>query len=144
MWNFFCANRYLLHFKTRKTLGESLNLSQINYCCLVCFPCLDYLSKSRIQYTQNNCCLFIFGLRYRDHVSHQIFELRWLKMEDLEQPQFAVSLLRLMKNQTPSYLHYKLFPRNFIHNLNSKVASYPISSNRTVSAEFQLQRRQNM
>ena len=62
------SNRYILNFKMRKKLCESLILFIFNYCNVVYYPCLDEITKNRLQYIQNVCCRLVHGLRKYDRV----------------------------------------------------------------------------
>ena len=42
----FYSNRYILNFKMRKKLCESLILSIFNYCNVFYYPCLDRIAKN--------------------------------------------------------------------------------------------------
>ncbi|CAH1986946.1 unnamed protein product [Acanthoscelides obtectus] len=89
------TNRYILNFKTRKKLAETLVLSLINYSIAVYFPCLDYVTRYRVQKIQNSCCRFVCGLRKFSHVSKKINELRWLRVDQL----FTYNLLILLQRK---------------------------------------------
>lgn len=90
-------------------------LSIFNYCNIVYYPCLDLLSKNRLQYVQNVCCRFVFSLRKYDHVSDKIGELRWLKMANIVKLQSATFLMKLLRLSSPIYLRQKLIFRELIH-----------------------------
>lgn len=112
------SNRYILNFKMRKKLCESLVLSVFNYANIVFYPCLDLVSKNRLQYVQNVCCRFIFGLRKYDHISARINELKWLKISNTVRLHFVMFLFKVRSTSTPIYLSEKLIPRNVMHNCN--------------------------
>ena len=109
------ANRYILNFKLRKKLCESLILSSFNYCNIVYYPCLDLIAKNRLQYVQNVCCRFVYKLRKYDHVSQKIKELKWLKISNTVQLHYVVFLMKLLRSSVPIYLKEKLLFRSVIH-----------------------------
>lgn len=56
------SNKFILNYKLRKKLCESLIMSLFTYCNGIYFPFLDLQTKNRLQVMQNNCVRFIFGL----------------------------------------------------------------------------------
>ena len=63
------TNISIINFKLRKKLVETLVLPILNYCNIVYYPCLDRITKNRIQVIQNSCCRFVYRLRKYDHIS---------------------------------------------------------------------------
>lgn len=115
-------NIYILNFKLRKKLCETLVLPILSYCNIIYFPCLDKFTQYRIQKVQNSCCRFVFKLRKYDHVSQKINELGWLKMQSLYKYNLSVFVHNIISSSVPAYLREKfVFARN-IHkaNLRSK------------------------
>ena len=110
------SNRYILNFKMRKKLCESLILSIFNYCNVVYYPCLDGIAKNRLQYIQNVCCRFVHGLRKYDRVSQLINSIKWLRISNTVKLHFTVFLLKVIKTSSPQYLREKLVFREIIHN----------------------------
>lgn len=108
----------ILNVKLKTMLTESLVLSHFNYCDTVLGPCLDSIEIRRIQTVQNACIRFIFGIRKRDHVSHKLKELKWLKMEDRRFLHAACQFHRIILTKSPPYLCRKIRFRTDIHNIN--------------------------
>lgn len=77
------SNIKLINFELRKKLTETLVLPILNYGITLYYPCLDQITKYRLQKIQNCCCRFVFGLRKYDRVSEKINQLRWLKLENI-------------------------------------------------------------
>lgn len=109
------ANRFILNFKIRKKLCESLVLSLYHYCNIVFYPCLDLATKNRLQIVQNTCCRYIYNLRKFDHISDKRKELRWLNICNTVKLHFAMFLTRLLDTNLPTYLREKLIFRTAIH-----------------------------
>lgn len=110
------SNKSILNFKTRKKLCESFVLPLFYYGCILYYPCLDVLSKNRVQKIQNTCCRFVYGLRKYDHISSKIADLNWLTMERTFTHHLLVFGHKLILTSTPSYLKEKITYRNQIHN----------------------------
>lgn len=100
-------SRNIMTFELRKSLAESTVLSFVNYCLILYFPCLDSVTKYRIQKIQNSCCRFVFGLKKFDRVSSKIKELHWLNIENVFKYHMSVFVYRLFQSSTPSYLRNK-------------------------------------
>lgn len=112
--------KHVLNASLRRNLCESLVLSHTNYCNFVYGPCLDLQGKTRLQRIQNSCIRFVYGLRARDHVSHKLTELKWLKIADKLKLHFACFLNRLIQTGTPEYLFGKLSFRHCTHSLSTR------------------------
>lgn len=112
------SNRQILSLKIKKRLCESLVLSQLTYCNIVYYPCLDSITCSRIQKIQNTCCRLIFNLRKYDHISVPFKNLGWLNVSNLYRYLFLSFLSRLLVTSTPPYLREKLVFRENIHKIN--------------------------
>ena len=113
-------NKHVLNVALRRQLCESLVLSHCNYADVVYGPCLDVQSKTRLQRIQNSCIRFIFNLRFRDHVSHRLSDLRWLNMGDRLKLHLGCLLHRLLESETPKYLRDKLTHRIATHDRNTR------------------------
>lgn len=111
-------NYLILNFKLRKKLTESLVLSIVNYCFVVYYPCLDQVTKYRLQKIQNSCCRFIYGLKRRDHVSKFINDLGWLKLDLLYEYFLCMMIYRILNTSVPLYLREKLQFRRNVHHVN--------------------------
>lgn len=109
------SNRHILNFKTRKKLVESLVISILSYSIVLYYPCLDFVTKSRIQKIQNSCCRFVFGLRRYSHISSKINELQWLKMDDMFTYHLLILTHKMIKSNKPLYLLNKLVLRGDIN-----------------------------
>lgn len=99
-------------------------MTHLNYCLINYYPCLDYLSKYRLQKIQNNCIRFIFKLRKFDHVSHKIAELKWLKIEKMFNYHLAVFAFKLFFTSQPSYLRIKFRFRRSMHDANLRFTNH--------------------
>lgn len=111
------SNRFVLNFNLRKTLSESLVLSQFNYCDFIYGPCLDNIYKSRIQKVQNSCVRFIFSLKKFDHVSHKINALNWLNMVNRRILHLNIFVHKLLIYKNGNIVD-KLTQRSHIHSVN--------------------------
>lgn len=112
------SNKLIINFKTRKKLCECFVLPLFYYCLILYYPCLDMLSKNRIQKVQNTCCRFVCNLRKYDHISSKFSELNWLKIEETFKYHLLLFTHRLMLTSIPSYLKEKIVYRNQIHDRN--------------------------
>lgn len=117
------TNISIINFKLRKKLVETLVLPILNYCNIVYFPCLDSLTKNRLQIIQNSCCRFIFRIKKYDHVSAKINELKWLKIENVYKYNLLVFVHKLIISSTPSYLREKLIFRHDLHDVNTRFSN---------------------
>ena len=113
-------SKHILRPHLKKSLCEALVLSLTNYCNFVYGPCLDLQCKNRLQRIQNSCIRFIYGLRGRDHVSHKLPELKWLKIIDRQKLHFACFLHQLLKTGIPQYLREKLQFRYSTHSRTTR------------------------
>lgn len=111
-------HRNYLSIKVKTMLCESLVLSTFSYCAAIYYPCLDVLSKGRIQRVQNSCARFIFGIRRREHISHKIKELKWLNMENKLKLYTLCCYHQILCKRTPIYLYNKIKFRTDVHNIN--------------------------
>lgn len=111
-------HRSYLSIDTKKTLCETLVLSQFTYCAPVYGPCLDRDCSSRIQRVQNSCIRFIYGIRKYEHVSHKLSELLWLNMKDRRNFYSTCIYHKIITTKAPSYLYNKITFRSDVHNLN--------------------------
>jgi Reverse transcriptase (RNA-dependent DNA polymerase) len=126
-------NGGILSRKLRRELVESLVLPILSYGITLYYPCLDSLTKYRLQKMQNCCCRFIFGLRKYDHVSEKFKSLRWLKIDNLFNYQLSVLVHKILSTSSPEYLHQKLIFRGEIHKLNVRsVGSLNLPKSRLV------------
>lgn len=114
------SNRYIMNYKLRKKLCESLVIPIFHYCDIVYFPCLDVLTQNRIQRVQNICCRFVCNLRKFDHLSDKFTQLKWLKMAEHTNYHYLTFIHRLLLTSTPVYLRQKLITRNSVHNVNTR------------------------
>lgn len=112
------SNRYILNFKLRKSLSETLVLSHLNYCNFVFGTCLDKACLNRLQKIQNSCCRLIYGLRKYDHVSEKINDLHWLNINNSIKMNLLVFTHKVIHSSAPSYIHRKFIKRNELHPVN--------------------------
>lgn len=99
-------------------LCETLVLSQFNYCSPIIGPSLDSADAYKIQKVQNCCIRFIYGIRKFEHVSHKLFELRWLNMRNRMHLQMCNLFYSIVTSKEPTYLYRKLCFRNDVHSVN--------------------------
>lgn len=111
-------HRKYLSEKIKTLLCESLVLSNFSYCAPVYYPCLDVLTRNRIQRTQNSCLRYIFGIRRREHISHKLKDLKWMNMNNRLKLQTLCLYHQIILTKTPSYLYNKISFRSDIHNIN--------------------------
>ena len=112
-------NKHILNFRLKKTLCESLVLSNFNYCDFVYGYCIDNESVLRIQRVQNDCVRFIFGLRKYDHISHKFLDLKWLRMDQRRLLHFSTFLLKILNDpESPASIKERLLPRYNVHSVN--------------------------
>lgn len=122
------ANKHVLNFNLKKRLCELLVFSIFSYADIVYGPCIDSVTRNRIQKIQNSCCRLVFGLRKFDRVTNNLKILRWLPMQQIWEVHLVTFVHRLLFTHTPSYLHEKLESRTNLHNVNirhSKKLSIP-------------------
>lgn len=112
------ANKSVLNFSVRKKLCESIIFPIINYCDTVYFPCLDNVTKNRLQKILNFCCRFVCNLRKYDHVTQKFIELKWLKLPEFAKFHLLILVHKLLILCKPIYLREKLIFRSYIHNCN--------------------------
>ncbi|VEN33939.1 unnamed protein product [Callosobruchus maculatus] len=108
--------RYLMNFKLRKKLSETLVMSCLGYCNILYFPCLDQHTKNRLQIIQNNCVRFVCNLKKFDHVTQSYSMLRWLKLENLVQYHYLLFIHKVLTTSKPDYLREKIIFNQAIHN----------------------------
>lgn len=113
------TNRYILNFKMRKKLCETLVLSIYNYCFIVYYPFLDLITKKRIQYVQNTCCRFVFSLRKYDSVSDRIKQIGWLKCDSMYKLYSLIFFKKILDSKEPVYLYNKIEFRADVHAVHS-------------------------
>ena len=111
-------HRSYLNINTKKTLCDTLVLSQFTYCAAVYGPCLDKDCSNRIQRVQNSCIRFIYGIRKYEHISHKLPELRWLNMQDRRKFYSICLFHKIITTKAPAYLYNKITFRSDVHNLN--------------------------
>lgn len=111
------SNQSVLGYNLRKKLCESLVLSIFNYGDIVYGPCIDSITRNRIQKIQNSCCRFVFGLRKFDRVSDNLKVLGWLPMQKIWELHLLNFVHRLLHTGVPSYLRTKLTFRFNVHNV---------------------------
>nr|CAI5833067.1 unnamed protein product [Callosobruchus analis] len=114
------ASRLLLNKSIRKALCESLILPKISYCNIIYFPCLDAVTKYRLQKIQNSCCRYINNLRKYDHVTAAIKSMKWSKIQQPYEYSLIAFMMNVLKSFTPAYLKEKLVTRRVIHDLNTR------------------------
>lgn len=113
------SNRHILNFRLKKMLCESLVLSNFNYGDFVWGPCLDAVSKNRIQVIQNNCSRFVCGLRKYDHVSHTFRDLNWLRMENRRLHHLGCFIFKILSDTDAVIsLRNKFVKRGNVHAVN--------------------------
>lgn len=115
------SNKFILNYKLRKKLCESLIMSLFTYCNGIYFPFLDLQTKNRLQVMQNNCVRFIFEAFW--WYSHNYIELTWLKLSSLTEYHALVLIHKIITTSKPEYLREKLICRHELQNLNIRHGS---------------------
>nr|CAH7737267.1 unnamed protein product [Callosobruchus chinensis] len=118
------AHRYLMNYKLRKKLCESLVVSVLNYCDIVYFPYLDNRTKNRLQIIQNNCIRFTYSLRKFDHVSDKYVLLKWLQLPKLVNYHFLIYVYKLLMASRPAYLREKITFSRVMRDQSIKIPRY--------------------
>lgn len=119
-------HRNYLSIKIKTLLCESLVLSNFLYCAPVYYPCLDVLTKNRIQRTQNSCIRYIYGIRRREHVSHKLKDLKWLNMNNRLKLQTLCLYHQIIRMKTPNYLYNKICFHSDVHNIKTRKRNHII------------------
>lgn len=114
-------NKDILNKSLRIKLCKSQVLSIVSYANTVYYPCLDQITKNRIQKIQNTCCRYIFNIRKYDRISYKRTELGWPKMENIFKIRFLTLVHKTIISSTPAYLNEKLIKRSSI---SSRVGRY--------------------
>lgn len=92
----------------RKTLVESVVLSQFNYCDTVYGPRLYGKTKKAIQRVQNACVRFCHHVPRRAHITPYLNKTDTLKMEARRKIHLSCMVLKIIFNKRPRYLYTKL------------------------------------
>ena len=111
-------HRYCLDRSVRRSLCESLVLSQFNYCDEVYGPCLTKAASRRVQRVQNSCLRFINGIRKYERISHTLGTTGWLDMANRRRYHLMCLVRRVILTETPPYLFEKIQFRTDVHHLN--------------------------
>ena len=117
------SNKHVLSFNLRKMLCESLVLSVFNYADFVYGPCVDSITRNRIQKVQNTCCRLVFGLRKFDRISDKLKILNWLPMNKIWELHLLNFVHQLLLRGQPSYLRAKVSSRCNLHSVNVRSSS---------------------
>lgn len=110
--------RHILSPKIKLQITNSLVLSLFDYCDVVYGPCLDVITKNRIQRVQNACVRFSLGIRKYDSVSAKIKEIGWLTMEKRRLYHTLCYYHKIITTKCPPYLYNKISYRTDVHHLN--------------------------
>lgn len=102
----------------KKLLCSSLVLSQFDYCSQIYAPAIDAADQMRIQRLQNSCLRFCYGIRKFQHISHKLFDIKWLRMQYRFRLRAVVFYHKLVTTKQPPYLYRRITFRTDIHNLN--------------------------
>jgi hypothetical protein len=107
MANFINIARYkkFLSMKAKKTLCESLVLSQFNFCDSV-YLNIDFYLIKKIQRIQNICIRFIFNIKKKDKCDYNDLrqKLDWLDMLSRRICHSLTILFKILKYKQPVYL----------------------------------------
>ncbi|KAI5646733.1 reverse transcriptase (RNA-dependent DNA polymerase) domain-containing protein [Phthorimaea operculella] len=90
--------------EVRRTLTESLILSQFEYCDIVYGPCLQDKTSRRIQRVQNSCVRFCEQLRRRDRITPVLNSLGVLDMAARRRLHLACFTYDVVHSHTPAGL----------------------------------------
>lgn len=111
--------RQLLNTELKRTLCDSLVLSQFNFCDILYGPCLLERDLRRIQLIQNCCVRLVGGIRRYDRgVSAKLREIGWLNMKERRILHGLVLFNKIILNKCPKYLYQKIKFRHDAHNLD--------------------------
>lgn len=111
--------RHLLSLDVKKSLCESLVLSQFSFCDTLYGPCLLERDVRRIQLIQNCCVRMIGGIRRFDRgVSDKMREIGWLNMAERRVFHSLVLYNKIIFKKEPDYLYKKIKFRYDAHTLD--------------------------
>ncbi|KAI5632380.1 hypothetical protein NE865_14901 [Phthorimaea operculella] len=97
-----------LSAEVRRTLTESLVLSQFDYCDVVYGPCIQEKAGRRIQKVQNSCVRFCERVRRRDRITPVLNNLGVLNMEARRRVHLACFTYKVQQSGVPAGLAAKL------------------------------------
>lgn len=112
------GNKHIFNFNLRKMLCESIVLSLFNYGNFTYGPCLDAVTRQRIQMVQNTCCRFVFGLRKFDRISKYLKILQWLPISKVWELHMLNFIHRIINTGKPEYLRSRISRRLSLHNVS--------------------------
>nr|CAI5840107.1 unnamed protein product [Callosobruchus analis] len=133
------ANRDILDKTIRKKLCESLVMSKINYALAVYYPCLTTQNTRRLQIMQNTCSRLINNLRKFDHISHTLYEMKWLNVKNLYKYSCLSLTHKVVTSSFPRYLKQKLTTRSSVHDVpvrNTSLLTMPLHRTATFTRSF--------
>ena len=111
--------KQVLNADLKKTLCESLVLSQFNFCDTLYGPCLLESDARRIQLMQNCCVRLIGGIRrYERGISAKLKEIGWLNMKERRILHSLVLYNKIIFKKCPNYLYQKIKFRYDAHDLD--------------------------
>ena len=94
----------------RTRLVQALVFPITDYCSIVMLDATNE-QKTRLQKFQNACVRYIYGIKWRDHITPYRRRLGWLRTDTRRQYNTAVLMYKILNLRVPSYLH-KMFERH--------------------------------
>lgn len=110
--------RRILSYKCKVMLCDSLVLSHFNYADCIYGPCLDFITKRKIQLVQNSCMRLIFGIKKYQRITYKLKVIPWLNMDTRRYFHTTCIFHRIIYNKCPPYLLNKIRFRTDVHNIN--------------------------
>lgn len=110
--------RKILNYKCKIIMCDSLVLSHFNYADCIYGPCLDFITRRKVQLVQNCCMRLIFGIKKRQRITCKLKVIPWLSMEGRRHLHAACTFHKIIYNKCPPYLLNKVRFRTDVHNIN--------------------------
>lgn len=120
----FSNCKRMLNFESKKTLCESMVLSQFNYADVV-YMNMNKITQYKIQKIQNMCVRFVFNCKKykRLSISGLRKKLGWLSMSERRACHGLTLMFKIINNMAPNYLSDLITFTNEIHQVNTRSRS---------------------
>lgn len=117
----FSNCKRMLNFEAKKTLCESMVLSQFNYADVVIMN-MNKVSQYKIQKIQNLCIRFIFNCKKNKvtSISDLRKKLGWFSMSERRAIHGLTFMFKISKGMAPNYLTDLITFTNEIHQVNTR------------------------
>ena len=102
--------RKYLNRNTTATLIHAYVTSRLDYCNSLLYA-LPIYQLENLQRIQNSAARLIFKRHPRDHISPVLKELHWLPIKFRIQYKLLLITFKVLKFETPAYLHELLIPQ---------------------------------